>query len=137
MAIVWRYSGCTLAGDDDFAVAAGRADGHQHRLGRGAAAVVEAGVRDVEAGEPRDERLILEHDLQVALADFGLVGRVGGVELAAAGELVDDGGDEVVVAAAAEEADFVAGVGVLGRERRHVLREFDLASSPAESPARA
>ena len=105
MAIVCRYSGCTLAGDDDLAVALRAADGHQHGLGRRAAAVVEAGVRDIEAGEPRDERLVLEHDLQIALADLGLVRRVGRVELAAAGDLIDDGRDEVVVAAAAEEAD--------------------------------
>ena len=101
--------------------------GHQHGFGRGAAAVVQAGVRDIEAGEPRDERLIFEHDLQVALADFGLVRRVGRVELAAAGELIDGGRNEVVVAAAAEEADFGAGVLVLGREGGHVLRELDLA----------
>ena len=137
MAIVWRYSGCTLAGDDDFAVALRAADGHQHGLGRGAAAVVEAGVRDIEAGEPGDERLILEHDLQVALADLGLVRRVRRVELAAAGELIDDGGNEMVVAAAAEEADLRAGVRVLRRERGHVLRQLHLATSRAESPAAA
>jgi hypothetical protein len=112
---------------DDFAIPAGRADRHQHRLGRGTAAVVEAGVRDIEPGEPRDQRLILEHDLQIALADFGLVGRVRGVELAPAGKLVDHRGHEMIVAAAAQEADLVLGVGVLGRERRHVLRELNLA----------
>ena len=61
-------------------------DGHQHGLGHGAAAVVEAGVGDVHAGQLADERLILEERLQAALAGLGLVGRVGRVELAAAGE---------------------------------------------------
>ncbi len=111
---------------DNFAKPTGGARRHQHRLGRGAAAVVEAGVRDVEAGEPGDQRLVLEHDLEIALADLGLVGRVGSVEFASAGDLVDHRRHEVVVAAAAEEADLVRRVGVFGRERRHVLRELDL-----------
>ena len=127
VASVWRYSGCTLAGDDDLAVAARAADGHQHGFGRGAAAVVQAGVRDIHAGELGDQRLILEHDLQVALAHLGLIGRVRRVELAAAGEGVDDRRDEVVVAAAAEEADLRAGVFVLRRER---------ASCAASAPSR-
>ena len=109
--------GMHARGGDDSAVSLRAADGHQHGFGRGAAAVVEAGVGDIQAGEPCDQRLILEDDLQVALADFGLVGRVRRVELAAAGELVDDGGNEVVVAAAAEEADFRVCVLVLGGER--------------------
>ena len=75
--------------------------------------------------------LVLEHDLQVALADLGLVGRVRRVEFAAAGELIDGGGNEMVVAAAAEETDFRACMFVLCRERGHVLREFDFASSRA------
>ena len=130
VAIVWRYSGCTLAAATTLPWRPVRAHGHQHGLGRGAAAVVEAGVRDVHAGELRDQRLILEHDLQVALADLGLVGRVRRVELAAAGELVDDGGDEMVVAAAAEEADLLAGVRVLGRQLRPCA-----ASAPSRSCA--
>ena len=101
--------GMDAAGDDDAAVAAGGADGHQHGFGRGAAAVVEAGVRDVHAGELGDQRLILEEDLQVALAGLGLIGRVRGVELAARGDVVDDRRDEMVVAAAAQEADLLAG----------------------------
>ena len=96
-------------GDEHLAGAAGDAEGHQHRLGDGAAAVVEAGVGDVHAGELADQRLILEERLQAALAGLGLVRRVGGVELAAAGDGIDDGRDEVVVAAAAEEADRVVG----------------------------
>ena len=82
VASIWRYSGWTLAGDDHAAAAPVALHRHQHRLGRGAAAVVEAGIRDVHAGQLRDQRLILEQRLQVALAGLGLIGRVGGVELA-------------------------------------------------------
>ena len=89
--------------------------GHQHGLGRGAAAVVQAGVRDVHAGQLGDQRLVFEDDLQVALAGLGLIRRVRRVELAARGDRIDDGGDEVVVAAAAEEADLLAGRTILGR----------------------
>ena len=50
---------------------------------------------------------ILEERLKRALAGLGLVRRVGGVELAAAGDGIDHGRDEVVVGPAAEEADGV------------------------------
>jgi hypothetical protein len=117
--------GVHARGGDDFAVSLRAADGHQHGFGRCAAAVVKAGVRNVETGETRDQRLVLKDDLEIALADFGLIRRVGGVELTASCELVDGGGDEVVVAAAAEETDFGVRVFVLCRQRGHVLREFD------------
>src|SRR3954463_1196209 len=93
-------------GGDYFAVTLRAADGHENAFGRGTAAVVEAGVGDVEAREARDQRLVFENNLQVALADFGLVGRVRGVELSAAGNFIDHSRDKMVVAAAAEEADF-------------------------------
>ena len=99
--------GMDALGDQDLVPLRRDAHGHEHRLGHGAAAVVKAGVGDVQAGELADERLELEERLQAALAGLGLVGRVGGVELAAAGDGIDDGGNEVVVAAAAEEADRV------------------------------
>src|SRR5262249_57915635 len=60
-------------------------------------------------------------------AGLGVVRRVGGVELAAAGDRVNDGGDEVVVAAAAEEADRVVGRLVARCQLRQVPRQLDLA----------
>ncbi len=108
------------------AVAAGGAGGHQHGFGRGAAAVVQAGVRDVHAGQLRDERLILEEDLQVSLAGLGLIGRVRGVKLAARADRVDDRGNEMVVAARAQEAHLLAGRLILGRQGRQVRGKLHL-----------
>ena len=107
--------GMHARGNDHPPRPAAAAHGHQHRLGHRAAAVVEARVGDVHAGQLRDERLVLEQRLEVALAHLGLVGRVGGDELAAGGDEIDHGGDEVVVAAAAEEAGGAAGRRVCGR----------------------
>ena len=75
----------------------------QAGLRGGAGPVVEAGVRDVHAGELADHRLELERRLQGPLADLGLVRRVGGDELGAAGEVRRDGGDGVPVGAGAQE----------------------------------
>ena len=86
VARIWRYSGCTLRGGDHARVPAGGVDGHQHGFGRGAAAVVQAGVGDVHAGQLGDQRLVFEEHLQVALAGLGLIGRVRRVELAARGD---------------------------------------------------
>ena len=83
------------AGQD--ALAPGGADGHQRRLGGRRRAVVVRGRDDVEAGQLGDERLVLVDRLQRALADLGLVGRVGRVELAARDDLVDRRRQEVAV----------------------------------------
>src|SRR4029079_4381354 len=90
--------GVDARGGHNFAVTLRAADGHEYGFRRGAAACVESGVGDSEAGESRDQRLVLEDDLQIALTDLGLVGRVRSIELAAACELVDSSGDEMVVA---------------------------------------
>ena len=104
MASVWRYSGCTLSATSTLRRVRCRCQGHEHRLGHCAAAFVKAGVGDIHAGQLADQRLIFEERLQAALAGFGLIGRVGRVEFAAAGDGIDDGRNEVVVAAAAQEA---------------------------------
>ena len=90
--------GVDRPGDDDPALPPGDGQGHEDRLGDRRAAVVEAGVRDVHAGQLADERLILERRLQGPLARLRLIRRVGRVELAASGQVVHDGRDEVVVA---------------------------------------
>ncbi len=77
---------------DDHAVAAGDAHGHHGGLGAGGGAVVHRRVGDVHAGELADHGLELEDGLQRALRDFRLVGRVGGEELAALHDGVDEHG---------------------------------------------
>ena len=57
----------------------------------------------------RDLGLEFEQDLQRALRDFGLVGRVGGQELAALDQVVDGRRDMMLVGAAAEEEGRLAG----------------------------
>src|SRR5690606_23741802 len=57
---------------------------HQHRLGRRAGAVVHGRVGHVHAGQLADQTLELVNDLECALADLGLVGRVRGIELGTA-----------------------------------------------------
>jgi hypothetical protein len=91
------------AGEHDPALAPGDAQRHQHRLGHGGAAVVEAGVRDVHAGQLGDQRLVFERRLERPLARLGLIGGVGGVILTPRGEVIDHGRNEMVVASCAEE----------------------------------
>ncbi len=75
----------------------------------------------------RDQRLVLEQGLQVALADFRLIGRVGSDELAPRGDIIDDRRDEMVVASAAEEADAAARRIVLRRQLAQVRGQFQFA----------
>ena len=125
VASTWRYSGWTDSATTTWPNRRVIVERHQHGLGRGRAAVVEAGVRDIQAGQLSHQRLILERRLERALAGLGLVGRVGRVELAAAGQLIDDRRDEVVVAAAAQEADSLVGALV----EREGLATLDVSSS--------
>ena len=91
------------AARDEQPLAARRAAGHERRLGgRGAAVVVRRG-HDVHRGELGQQRLVLVDALQRALADLGLVGRVGRVPLAAEQHLVDGRRAPVAVRTRAEE----------------------------------
>ena len=92
------------AADQHALAARGRANGHQRRLGGRRAAVVVRGGDDVQAGQLRDQRLVLVDRLERALADLRLVGRIRGIELAARQDLVDRRRDVVAVRAGAEEA---------------------------------
>ena len=65
--------------EKDVGGARGDTAGHRHRLGRGGALVEERRVGQVHAAQIADEGLEVEERLQPALADLGLVGRVGGV----------------------------------------------------------
>jgi hypothetical protein len=83
---------------------------HERRLRRGGGAVVVRGRDHVQAGQLGEQRLVLVDRLERPLADLGLVGRVGGVELAAKQDLVDHRGEVVTVDARSQEAGEVDAV---------------------------
>ena len=118
------------ARDDELAASLGRADRQVGGRGDRRRALVERGVGDRQRGELGDRGLELEHHLQAALGDLGLVRRVRGQELRALGDRVDDRRHVVVVHPGAEEADLGVGVGVARRERREVVED-----SVSESPS--
>jgi hypothetical protein len=76
---------------------------HQHRLGQRGSAVVQRGIRDIQPGQAGHHGLVFVQQLQRALAGFGLIRRVGGVELAARDDLPDRRRDVVLVGAGADE----------------------------------
>ena len=106
------------------ALAMGRPAGHQRRLGGRRGAVVVRGRDDVEPDELADQRLVLVDRLEGALADLGLVRRVGRVPLAAEQDLVDGGGAVVAVDAGPEERGEVDPVA--RREGLEARRELEL-----------
>ena len=108
-------------------VATSRCQAHQSRFGNRTATVVKAGVGDVHPSQLTDESLVFEHRLQIALADFGLIRSVGGVELAPRRQRVDDGWDEVVVASASHKTNMAVGVRIPGRHLSHMLSQIDFA----------
>ena len=125
--------------------AAGRLLRDQAGVGGDGGAVVAGGVRDVHPGQLADRGLVLEDRLQDPLGELGLVGGVGGQELAALQHRIDHRGHVVVVDAGAEEGDLVdhvlrrellevAGQLGLGEGGRHVERapEADRGGDVAE-----
>ena len=90
--------------------------GHGHGLGGGGGLIEERGVGELQAGEVDHHLLVVEEGLQPALADLGLVGRVGGVPGRVLEQVAqDDGrGDGAVVAG----ADQRGGLAVLGWRAR-------------------
>jgi hypothetical protein len=89
---------------DQHTLAARGAAGHQRPFGRGRRPVVVRRGDDVHARQLAQQRLVLVDRLERALADLGLVRRVGGVELAAQEELVHDCRNEMAIGSGAEEA---------------------------------
>ena len=65
--------------EEDVAALAARPAGQRHRLGGGRALVEHRGVGDLQAGEVAHHGLEVQQRLEPALADLGLVGRVGRV----------------------------------------------------------
>ena len=91
------------AAADEDPLAASRPAGHQRRLGRGRRAVVVRGRDHVEVDQLGHQRLVLVDALERALADLGLVRRVGRVPLAAQQQLVDGGRAPMAVDARAQK----------------------------------
>ena len=108
------------------ALLARRMHGHQHRLGDRGRAFVQARVGDLEPREPGHLCLELEERLEAPLRGLGLVGRVGGQELAPADELVDHNGAEMVIGTAAHEADHVMRAVVVSGHLRQLALELEL-----------
>ena len=108
------------------ALAAADLQRHDDRFGHRGAAVVVRDVGHLHAGQRADHRLVLEMRLQRALADLGLVGGVGGVELSAADQGIDHAGDEMIVRARAQEAAHMRQVVVLVGQRLELLQHLHL-----------
>ncbi len=115
--------GMDAARDDEAAAAVGQL-GHVAGGAHRARSFVDRRVRDGQRGQLGDRRLVLEHRLQSALGDLGLVGRVRGQELGALDDRVDDRRHVVVVHAGAEERDLILGGDVLRRERPQLLEHL-------------
>ena len=119
--------GMDAFGHDHPAGAFADVQGHQHRFDRRAAAVVHAGVRVVHAGQFGDQRLILEHRLQRALAGLGLIRRVGGVKFAPRRNRINHRGNEMVVASAAQKQGTQAAETFLPGQFDDMGRQFHFA----------
>ncbi len=117
---------------DDEAPPPGRTDRQVAGGGDRGGPLVEPRGGDRQRGQLRHRRLELEHRLQATLGDLRLVGRVGGEELRALGDRVDDRRHVVVVHPRAEEADLLFGVGITIGERSQTLVDLGLAEAPLQ-----
>ena len=99
--------------------------GHQRGLGQAGRAVIHAGVGHLHAVEVADQGLELIDHLEGPLAGLGLVGRVGGNELAPGYQRFDYRGDKVVVGACAQERRAAAQGPVLGRHAGQFLLDLE------------
>jgi hypothetical protein len=117
--------GVHRAQDDDLFMPAGDANCHERRFAEGRRSFIEAGIRDIHAGEMTDQSLILEERLKAALAGFRLIRRVSGVVLPAADDFIHGGGNEVVINAAAHEAGPLGGAHVLPGQLAKMIFEIE------------
>ncbi len=92
----------------------------QHRLRQRGGAVIVAAIADLHAGETAHHALKLEHGLQLALADLGLIRRIGGIELATAQHVIDRRRSIMVIRAGAEKARRRIDRAIAGAERLHL-----------------
>ncbi|MGY3408663.1 hypothetical protein ACVWZV_004776 [Bradyrhizobium sp. GM5.1] len=104
--------------------------GECHRFGGRGGFVEQRGVGDVEPGEVTDHGLEVEQRLQPALADLGLVGRVGRVPGRALQDVALDhrGQDRARIALANQRGEDL----VLGGEFGHMRDRLGLAQGLAE-----
>ena len=114
------------AGNDRLA-APGHPPRHQHSLTGRRRAVIHGGVGHLHAGQPAHLGLELEQNLQRALADLGLVRRVGGQELRALDQVIDARRHMVLVGAGADEERHRARGHVLVRQPREMPLDLEFA----------
>ena len=109
------------------AVASRQAMGHQHRLAARGRAVVHRGVRDLHSGQRGHLGLELEQDLQRALRDFRLIGRVAGQEFGTLDEMIDGRRNVPPIGARAEKKRNRSGGDAAIGDRRHRALDRHLA----------
>jgi hypothetical protein len=102
-----RYSGWTVFATSALERPVTR---HHHGFGSTRRPVVHGGVGDLHACEFADHGLEFEDGLEGALRDLRLIGRVGGEELAALHQRVNDDRPIVAIGAGTEKADVAVGV---------------------------
>ena len=112
------------AARDEHPLAPGRAAGHERGLRGGGGPVVVRRRDDVEVDQLGQQRLVLVDALERALADLGLVRRVGRVPLPAQEQLVDRRRAPVPVDAGSEERREVGPVA--GGEAGQAGRQLEL-----------
>ncbi len=105
--------------EDGLRLGAPGAAHQRHRLGGGGRLVEHRGAGDVEAGQVGDHRLEVDQRLEPALADLGLVRRVGGVpgRVLQHGALDDGRGDGAVVPQPDHRGVDVVGRGAFAQQR--------------------
>ena len=99
--------------------------GHQYGFGQASTAVIERRIRNFHSRQLRDISLKLEDRLQGALRDFGLIRRVGGIELRSRYQRVDDDRNVMAINAGSNKRcrlDFI-----FGRPFPEVFQQFRLA----------
>ena len=110
----------------DQTLAARQFTGHDCGFGQGRGAVVHGGVGDVHAEQVAEQGLELEDALQDALADLGLIRRVGRVELGAPCDRADGRRHVVVIDTRAEETGVRVGIDVAVGQFGKVTAQGDL-----------
>src|SRR5262245_26435584 len=83
---------------------------HEDGFGGASAAVIHRGVGDLHAGELADHGLKFEDGLQGPLRDLRLIWRIGGENIAALSQLIDDDRTIVLIISRAEKDCISGGV---------------------------
>ena len=99
--------------------------GHQYGFGKASTAVIERRIRNFHSRQLRDISLKLEDRLQSALRDFGLIRRVGGIELRSRYQRVDDDRNVMAINAGSNKRCRLGFI--FGRPFPEVFQQFRLA----------